>query len=329
MARCRRGQCAAALLLAWLLALGGVAVAAAAVVKPARIHFIIPGGAGGGWDRTARTAGDVLVKGGLLQSASFENLSGGGGGKAIGYLIKTAERQHATLLVNSVPILVRSISGIFPFSHRDLTPVAAIIGDYGAIAVRPDSSLQSIEQLIAAFKRDPLQLRIGGGSVRGDLDHIVAAMAIRALGGDLQQLVYVPYDSGGKAVVGLLTGEIQALSTGFGEALEQMRAGQLRILAVTAPQRPPQLPAVPALSEYGSGAEFANWRGFFGPPGLPAELADHYAALLQEMQALPAWEEARERNGWVNFYRPRAQFADFLAAQEAVISALRRDLGFR
>ncbi|WP_218943558.1 tripartite tricarboxylate transporter substrate binding protein [Exilibacterium tricleocarpae] len=304
------------------------AAAAGAEPAPEHLHFIVPGGAGGGWDRTARVTGDVLVKGGLLQSASFENLSGGGSGKAIGYLIKTAERQHGTLLVNSVPIIVRSISGVFPFSFRDLTPIASVIGDYGVIAVLPDSPYQTIDQLLAAFLRDPLQVRIGGGSVRGDLDHIVAALAIRALGADPRKLIYVPYDTGGKAVVGLLTGEIQVLSTGLGEALEQRRAGQMRILAVTAPERLSVLPQVPALSEYGENAVFANWRGFFGPPQLPAALADRYAKLLQEMQALPGWEAALERNGWVNFYRPRGEFAVFLEEQEALIAALRKELGF-
>lgn len=293
------------------------------------LHFLIPGGAGGGWDRTARVTGGVMVDGGLIKNASFENMSGGGSGKAIGFLIKSAERQHGTLLVNSVPIITRSITGIFPFSFRDLTPIASTIGDYGAIAVRPDSPYQTIQELIADFEKNPLEVRIGGGSVRGDLDHIIAAIAIRALGEDPKKLVYVPYDSGGKALVGLLTGETQALSTGYGEALDQMRAGQLRILAVTAPQRLPEIPQVPALTEFASDATFTNWRGFFGAPGLPSHLADQYARLLQETQNLPLWQQALKRNGWVNLYQPRDEFSAFLRQQESTISALRQALGFQ
>ena len=164
--------------------------------------------------------------------------------------------------------------------------------------------------------------------MRGDLDHIIAAIAIRALGADPNRLVYVPYDSGGKALVGLLTGETQALSTGYGEALDQLRSGQLRILAVTAPRRLQEIPDVPALNEYSDEAVFANWRGFFGAPGLPAEKAERYAQLLKTMQMLPAWEHALKRNGWVNLYQPREQFTHFLAEQEAMISALRQELGF-
>ena len=71
------------------------------------IHFLIPGGAGGGWDGTARGTGEALTKSGLVGSASYENMSGGGGGKAIGYLIENADSQHGTMMVNSTPIVIR------------------------------------------------------------------------------------------------------------------------------------------------------------------------------------------------------------------------------
>ncbi|MCP4430712.1 MAG: tripartite tricarboxylate transporter substrate binding protein, partial [Gammaproteobacteria bacterium] len=63
------------------------------------IHFLIPGGAGGGWDGTARGTGEALSKAGIIKSASYENMSGGGGGKAIGYLIENAASNHGTLMV--------------------------------------------------------------------------------------------------------------------------------------------------------------------------------------------------------------------------------------
>ena len=72
-----------------------------------KIHFLIPGGAGGGWDGTARGTGEALTKSGLIESATFENMSGGGGGKAIGYLIENSKSNHGTLMVNSTPIVIR------------------------------------------------------------------------------------------------------------------------------------------------------------------------------------------------------------------------------
>ena len=124
-------------LLAAALAAGLTAGVSHAAVD--EVHFLIPGGAGGGWDGTARGVGEALTKSGLIESASYENLSGGGGGKAIASLIEKADQSHDTLMVNSTPIVIRSLTKVFPQSFRDLTPIAAVIGDYGAFVVPKDS----------------------------------------------------------------------------------------------------------------------------------------------------------------------------------------------
>ena len=105
------------------------------------IHFLIPGGAGGGWDGTARGTGEALTAAGLVGSATYENMSGGGGGKAIGFLIENAESNHGILMVNSTPIVIRSLTGRFPQSFRDLTMIAGTIGDYAALVVKADSDI--------------------------------------------------------------------------------------------------------------------------------------------------------------------------------------------
>ena len=135
------------------------------------IHFLIPGGAGGGWDGTARGTGEALTKSGLVGSASYENMSGGGGGKAIGYLIENADSQHGTMMVNSTPIVIRSLTGVFPHNFRDLTLVSGTIGDYAALVVGKDSPLNSMADLIAAYDATTGDTAIGGGTVPGGLDH--------------------------------------------------------------------------------------------------------------------------------------------------------------
>ena len=296
--------------------------------KPDQLHFLIPGGAGGGWDGTARGTGEALTKSGLLKSASFENMSGGGGGKAIAHLIETANRQHGTLMVNSTPIVIRSLQGVFPQSFRDLTPVAAVIGDYAAFVVPTGSKYTNFTQLVDDFMADAKSVKVAGGSVRGSMDHLVAAMAFKAAGGDARQVRYVPYDAGGKAMAGLLSGETQVLSTGLGEALDMQKAGQVRILAVTADDRLAEASDVPTLKELGMEVTFVNWRGFFGAPGLPEATAKAYATMFEEMYTTAEWEDVRARNGWVNIYKPRAEFVSFLEDQEKVVGDLMRELGF-
>jgi len=299
-----------------------------AAEKIKEIHFLIPGGAGGGWDGTARGVGKALRDAGLIEQASYENMSGGGGGKALNHLISTAKRQQGTLLVNSTPIIIRSLTGVFPQSFRDLTPIASVIADYAALVVPKDSKYQTLDELIADFKKDPRSVKVAGGSVKGGMDHLVPAMIIQAAGGDPLKLVYIPYDAGGKAMAGLLSGDTQVLSTGFGEAIGLANQGEVRILAITSPERLSQAPNIPTVKESGYDMTFANWRGFFGAPGLPEAKAQAYRDVLKAMYATPEWENIRTKRGWQNLYQPGPEFVTFLEKMEKDLGGMMRKLGF-
>ncbi len=293
-----------------------------------KIHFLMPGGAGGGWDGTARGVGKALLDAGLIEQASFENMSGGGGGKALNHLISTAERQQGTLLVNSTPIIIRSLTGVFPQSFRDLTPIASVIADYAAFVVPKNSKYTSFTQIVADFKKNPRSVKIAGGSVKGSMDHLVPAMVFQAAGGDPLKVKYIPYDAGGKAMAGLLSGDVQVLSTGFGEALGLAKQGEVKILAVTSDKRLTQAPEVPTVKELGYDVTFANWRGFFAVPNLAKDKAEAYRAVLKKMYDTPQWEEIRSKRGWQNLYQPGDEFYTFLENQEKALGDMMRKLGF-
>lgn len=292
------------------------------------IHFLIPGGAGGGWDGTARGTGEALTKSGIVGSASYENMSGGGGGKAIGYLIENAESQYGTLMVNSTPIVIRSLTGVFPYNFRDLTLVSGTIGDYAAMVVGKDSPINSMADLIAAYDSDPGGTAIGGGSVPGGMDHLVAAMVMEAAGKDALNVKYIPYDAGGKAMAALLSGEIAALSTGFSEAVDLANAGEVKIIGVTSDERVDAFRDAKTMKEQGIDIAFVNWRGFFAAPGLPEDKLAAFQKAIDMMYATPEWEEVRARNGWVNIHNSGDDFRTFLEGQEKVIGDLMRKLGF-
>jgi putative tricarboxylic transport membrane protein len=232
------------------------------------------------------------------------------------------------MLVNSTPIIIRSLTGVFPQSFRDLTPIAAVIADYAAIVVAKDSKYTSLKDMMADFKKDPRSVKIAGGSVKGSMDHLVPAMIVKAAGGDPLKLVYIPYDAGGKAMAGLLSGDTQALSTGFGEALGLANQGEVRILAVTSGERLAQAPDVPTVKELGYDMDFANWRGFFGAPGLPEANAQAFRDVLAKMYKTEDWKKIRDQRGWQDLYKPGAEFTAFLEGQEEAIGGMMRELGF-
>lgn len=293
-----------------------------------KIHFVVPGGAGGGWDMTARGTGDVLMKEGLVNKVSFQNISGGGGGKAIAHMIETAAHQQDTLMVNSTPIVIRSLTGIFPQSFRDLTPVATIIADYGAIVVAGDSKYKNWAQVVADFKENPRKVKIAGGSARGSMDHLVIAAAFKGEGFDPRSVRYIAYDAGAKAMAAVLSGETPLLSTGLGEVLEMSKSGVLRILAITAPERLAAAPEVPTLTEMGNNTVFANWRGFFASPGISKEKVAAWNKVFAKMYTTDRWAIVRDRNGWIDNYKPDQEFYTFLEQQELQMGDLMRELGF-
>ena len=295
-----------------------------------KIHFVIGGGAGGGWDGTARGTGEALTKSGMLKSASFENMSGGGGGKALAFMINTQPKN--TILVQSTPLVLRSITrhegyvtGSGVLSYKDVTPIAGVIGDYGAIAVAKDSPYKNFKDVVDAYKKNPSSIKMAGGSVRGSMDHLIGALAFQAAGANPNDVAYIPYDAGGKALAGLLSGETQIISTGLGELMGAR--DQVRIIGITAPSRVADAPDAPTLKEQGYDVQFVNWRGFFGPPNMSNKDKIALSTMLGKVMKTPEWEAVRKRNAWVNIYNSDKDFVKFLDAQTVEMTALMKKLG--
>ena len=295
-----------------------------------KLHFVIGGGAGGGWDGTARGTGEALTNAGMLKSASFENMSGGGGGKALAFMINT--KPANTVLVQSTPLVLRSItrhkgyvSGSGTLSYKDVVPIAGVIGDYGAIAVAKNSPYKNFKDVVDAYKKNPSSVKMAGGSVRGSMDHLIGALAFQAAGANPNDVAYIPYDAGGKALAGLLSGETQILSTGLGEVMGAR--DQVRIIGITAPKRVGDAPEVPTLKEQGYNVQFVNWRGFFAPKSMSSGDVKKIAKMLGDVQKTPEWETVRKRNAWVNIYNPGSKFDSFLKKQTKEMTKLMQELG--
>jgi len=292
------------------------------------IHLLVPGGAGGGWDTTARAVGRSLLAAEIVEQVSFENMSGASGGKGVSHMIETAEQNRHVLIINSTPIIARSLIPAYGQSWRDLTPVAAVIGDYGAIIVRDESGYGGFTELIDDLRDDPRALTFAGGSTRGGMDHLILASVFREAGLDPMDGRYVPYDAGGKALLAVLSGEVDAMSATVGDAIGAARDGSVRILAVAAPERLPGLPGVPTMTELGYAVELLNWRGFFGVPGLSDENRLAFVDALEVMRQQSSWRNEVARYGWVEKFMAGDEFIGYLERQEALIGSLMEDLGF-
>ena len=293
-----------------------------------QIHFLIPAGPGGGWDSTARAVGLAMDQEGTAKQVTFENLSGGGGGRALAKFIGNPNRYRDALLISSTPIIVRSLQGVFPQTFRDLRPVASVISDYSCFAVHPDSDIQSFEDLVARFKQDLKGTLAGGGSVRGDTDHFVLARALQLAGIDPLKVRYLAYDGGGQAAASLASKEIDVLSTGFSEAIGQHRAGLLRIIAVTAERPIGSAPGIPTLVDQGFDLTFANWRGFFAHQTTSDASYDTLVQTLKAAVDSSYFDAIRKKNGWQPHFIAGEDFTTFLTEQETQIKALMKTVGY-
>ena len=306
----------------WVVLLLGLSLPLAAE----RLHLVIPAGPGGGLDATARALGNTLTDSQLLQGVSYENRTGGGGGKAMAYFVNSGASLDDTLLVNSAPLIVRSLQGLFPHSYRDLTPIGGLIADPGVIAVRANSPLSSWGDVVAALGDSRKRLFVGGGSVKGSLDHITLSLLAQADGIDPRKIRYLAYDGGAKALLALMSGEVDVLVSGLGETLAAHQAGTTRILGVTADSGH-QTAGITSFRDQNVDVVFYNWRGVFAPGDIEPTDKKRLVELLTEAVATPTWQQQLDRYGWQPKFLPDQLFVEYLQEQERQLQEIMTDLG--
>lgn len=292
------------------------------------INIIVPGGQGGGWDLTARVVADVLRDTGLALSVTIENFSGGGGARAMESFIEKPRSGPLNIMVQSAPLVLRGLSRSYKYTWRDLTPIAALIGDYQVIAVKAKNPQRSLKEIAESVRANPTRSIILGGSVPSGLDHISAAMLLAPFGVEVATLRYAPRDTGGEALKSFLASDQTCcLSTGYSEILPLHKEGLVRMLAVTGGKRMALTPEVPTAREAGADIEFINWRGFFAAPKTSFGDKKLLIDLFTELSQHPDWLAVLERNGWESKFLPDQKFVDFLTKQEREMEPLAKMVG--
>jgi putative tricarboxylic transport membrane protein len=293
------------------------------------IEFIAPSGAGGGWDSTARTAAKVLNDDKIVtQPITVQNKAGGGGAVGLAYLVEKKGTAY-TVNVYSPPLILIALTGQSQYTYKDTTPLAQVMTDYEVFAVKADSKFQSMKDVMAAAKADPKSVKVGGGSAPGSMDHLSFVKAAKMVGVAVKNIPYVSFQGGGEAMTALLGGNVDVIATGIGETVEQARAGKIRILGVTSPNRVAVIKDVPTLKEQGIDAEFIVWRGFFGPPNMPADAKKYFEDSFKKMLDTASWKDAAAKNGWITEYKNSADFTKFLDAENKSMESLLTELGLK
>ena len=296
------------------LFIAAFAFTAAAADYPSRpFEFLAPAGAGGGWDTTIRMVGKTLADQKIItQPMPVTNKPGGGGAVNLAYMQKKKGNPY-TITVYSPPILLINLTGQTKLGYKDLTPISMLINDFGAYAVPKDSKFSNMKDVMDAIKKDPKSVKVGGTSSAGSMDHIQFLQAARAAGvKNLKEIPYISLQEGSMA--SLMGGHIDLLSTGMAETVGALEAGDIKVLAVSSPNRIKSGPLskVPTLKENGIDTVFINWRGIFGTPGMGKAERDYMANALKKMAGTKEWKDVCMKNGWEPVYMDAGQFTKFL-----------------
>ncbi|WP_204456085.1 Bug family tripartite tricarboxylate transporter substrate binding protein [Actinokineospora baliensis] len=289
------------------------------------LRVLVPNSPGGGYDITARTAVKAIEDSGLSSGVEVFNLPGAGGTVGLGRLVN--ERGNDMLIMSMGLGVVGSVyTNKSPSSLADTTPIAKLIEEPDIVVVAKDSPYTDLAGLIAAWKADPGAVPVGGGSSPGGPDHLAPMLMAKAVGLAPKDVNYVPFDGGGELLASVLGGKVAFGVSGIGEYRDQIQAGELRVLAVTSGKRIPGVDA-PTLQESGVDVDFTNWRGIVAPPGITDTARDRLVKLLTDLHASGAWQGALERNSWTDAFQTGPDFGRFLAAENARVADVLKELG--
>ncbi len=296
--------------------------------KPTKsLEMIVPTGAGGGNDTTARSVERVLREANLLdQPMAVINKPGGGGKVSRAYIAKYEGDAHY-LAVAPMNLITNQIIGQAKDSFRDYTPIAILYSDYIGIGVKSDSKYKTIKDLADALKDNPKALSIAIATSVGNQNHIAIAEALKAHGVDIKNLRLVIFNSASKALAAVLGGHVDVQPAPASFFAKRLDSG-VRVLAVSAPKRyEGPLAGVPTWKEAGIGDSFSLWRSLIAPKGLSDEQRAYWDAKLAEMAKTPAWTDFLNKSGLENTLMSSAETTKFFAEQEKAMAAILSDLG--
>jgi putative tricarboxylic transport membrane protein len=290
--------------------------------------MMIPNSPGGGYDQTGRAAVSVLERDRILDG-SFEvtNVIGAGGSVAMTRLMNAEGDEHM-MMTAGLGVVGSLYSFGVDYKMQDATPLAQLIEDQEGVLVPADSPYRTIDDFLAAWKKDPAGIAVGGGSSPGGPDHLFPMQLASAVGIDPREVRYVSYDGGGPLTSALLGNKIKVGFSGVGEFEGQIEAGELRLLAVSGDERLTNetVADAPTLQESGVDLTFTNWRGVWAPPGISEERRQELIAMLEEMHESPEWQQALEDNGWIDAFTTGDDFTAFLEEQDARVADTLKEL---
>ncbi len=285
------------------------------------ISLIVPFAAGGGTDAVAR----ALAKSAesfLGQPVTIVNVTGAGGAMGMTQGLHAAPDGY-TILMGAVEITMHPLMGNVQWKPSDFTPIIGVNSDAAAVTVRADSPYKTLEEFIAAAKKNPGKLMVGG-SGSGAIWHMACLELQRKT---KTKLTFIPFPGGATpAITDLLGGHLDAVSVSAAEVSQYVQAGKLRILAVMAPKRLKAFPDVPTTEEKGYATDISTWRALVAPTKTPSKIVkvlhDKFKAAMED----PKFISFMEKGGYGIGYMSSNELGKFMNEQGKTFKPLLKEV---
>ena len=259
--------------------------------KPIRI--IVGAAPGGGSDFVARLMGGRLTEA-LGQQVIVENRAGAGSTLGYEFGMRAAPDGYTLTLITASYAINPSLYQLKFDAVNDYTPVIPVARGPYVVVVHPSLPAKNVRELIARAKAQPGQI-VYGSSGQGAIVHLTTELFLYMAG---VQMTHVPYKGGAIALTDLIAGHIQVVFATSQTGLPQVKAGRLRALAVTTPERIAAEPNLPTVMESGvPGYEVTNWHALIGPKGLPRAVVERLHAEMTKILKLKDMEERMQTDG--------------------------------
>lgn len=295
----------------------GVLSAEAADPYPAKsIELVVAYAAGGGSDATARAIAES-AKAFMPKPIVVINKPGASGSIGWSY-VATGEADGYKLSLMNPEMLVVPLMGIGKTTIDNFQPIARFTDDPSSVTVRADSPWKSLEEFLSYAKAHPGEVTISNAG-NGTIPHLAAAAFGEKVGAKFS---HIPYQGSAPAILGLLSGDVQATTVAYAELKQHVESGKLRTLGVMSRVRLPGLASVPTLKERGYDLEFGVWRGIGLPKGAPKEALARWLEVARKVYDDPAFQATIGKQSLTLSWADEHQFAADIARQNEVFKKL-------
>ena len=295
-------------------------------VKP--VEIVVPTAAGGENDRVARLMQKILQDKKLVPTPVLVvNKEGGNQILAVVRVIQNAPDPHSLLYATST-VFTNQINGLTQYGYRDLTPISLLMVDGTALTVSADSPVKTMRDLVSRLKADPKSLSFSTVA-RGGINHLALSQAMRSSGIDPKKLKVVIFKTNADSITGVMGGHVNVMLSSVSAAFDRVVAGNLRMLAIVAPQRlTGALAGVPTMAELGIKATGVdNWRCIFGPKGLTPPQIAFWENAMAAVNGAEEWKKDIDSRSQTQIFLRGKELTSYLDKAYSSTKAAMADLG--